>query len=517
MLFRKDDASASLKSVKEKNMELKMVEMKGQLEGLKNYIDEKEKNYKKLESHIREFCQNLLEKEFALSQIGGGSGNILNMGVFELLDFTNIKLENMISESDNKLTLTVSTLIEKKKAIEDLERQIHLMGKDRGDDSKIRSEIEVLEKKLEDTKNYVVEEEENPLKNNTAVKNSIKSSVLEKKEENKPNQNPKEDKIKNTNEPQSGGKKIKSDVLKSLISSFEKVVEKPIKETPTEDELPSRVIEVKDEDLREKFLNKRRNIPHKNNKKVINHLVDLNKIMNSMPDIHWQIIEAIGVKGLSERDDIVKYLLKKLDIKENSLSVKTGNALGEMRVSDIVRLSKINTGCRTFYAYSLTDTGKRVFIESGRFEGEPVLCEVQLLEKDHSSAYHGYGIKDSAQILRDLGYTDVTITRKENTRELDNGDTFVPDIVGNSPLTGEEEYFEYELGHHKQSDFDRKCTKMRLATKTLYFIVPDVVKRDRVKNQIDDWRFNMGKRAEDVDIKITTTRNLKKGKWDTDF
>lgn len=486
MLFRKNETQDSLERIDKRNQELQVIEMKAQLEGLKHYISEKEGSFKGLEREISDFCRKFLDQEFAISQIGGSENNILTMDTVELINFTGRKLEELMKESDKKIKLTVNELIKKNNEVEQLQRQIFfLQGKD--------ADKEMKERVL------------NGVEKETVLESVPEVVATPQKEEPKPM----------AGEPQIN-KEVRSEILNSIKNSFESIIKKPIEETPSKEELPSKIIEIKDSDIKDSV---DLNITSKlQKKKVIGHLVDLSKIMESMPQIHWQILEAIGVKGLSEKSDIVDYLKEKnLSIKESSLELKVGSALGEMRVSDAVLLHKINTGVRTFYAYSLTDTGKRIFKESGKFSEEPVLSEVEILQKDHTSAYHGYGIKDSAEILKELGYKDVTISKNENKVELPNGDIYIPDIKGRSPLTGEFEYFEYELGHHKQTDFDRKCAKMRLASNVLYFIVPDVTKRSRVKNQLDDWRFSAGERAKDVEIKLTTTRNLKKNMWDTDF
>lgn len=487
MFFKKEEAENAFQSIEKRNRDLQLLELKAQLDGLKQYINEKEGKHKTLEKQVESFCREFLDQEFAISQIGGAENNILNMNVSELINFTGKKLGDLIKESDKKITFTVNELIKKNQEVEHLQRQIFLLKKDGVDLGSFQTEDTVtksLEKEIPE-------------------KNEIKTKDI-------------------SMPPQADinmGKVINNEILASVRNSFETIIKKSIEDTPQKEEVPVKVIEIDDKDLASKVnLKTSLNIGQKKEDKVIGHLVDLNKIMNTMPEIHWQILEAIGEKGLSEKDDIINYLIEKNStLKANSLSVKVGAALGEMRVSDAIKLHKINTGSRTFYAYSLTDTGRRMFIESGKFKEAPVLSEVEILERDHNSAYHGYGIKDSSEIIKELGYTEVTTGRKENTVQLPNGDDYIPDIKARSPFTGEFEYFEYELGHHKQSDFDRKCTKMRLASKTLHFIVPDITKRTRVKNQIDDWRFKAGDRAKDVEIKITTTRNLKKGMWDTDF
>lgn len=493
-----------------KQLELQITDLRAQLEGIKKYVSESEGKNKGLEQSVIGFCRSLLEREFALSQIGGSEENILNMNVPQLLDFTARKIMSQKTEQNQKMLSAITELDEKSNIIDDLKNQITQFLANKDLSKKEILEI-VLDRKISQTEDkYSMDKgpvdstrESEKIIDETKPVESIKSITI-----NNPMLN-----AENNIRPIKKEKELVTDV---------------IKESPKKEEESIRIIEVKDEDLVDKK-NLKPVIKIDNNTvkdkpktivksdEVIAHVMDLSQIMNNMAEIHWKIVEAIGVKGLSEKTDMTHYLSGiYTDIEISSLEQKIENALNEMKISNVVVREKVNTGWRIFYVYSLSDTGKRVFKESNKFERELAMCERDELVKQHSTPNHGYGIKDCANMLLDLGYTDVTYDSKTNRVELPNGDIYVPDIIAKDPLTGQKEYFEYELVHHKQSDFDIKCNKMRKVTSHLHFIVPDVKKRARINTQIDEWRFKMGEKVKDVKVSTTTTRNLKKNMWDTD-
>lgn len=480
-----------------KQLELQIIELKAQLEGMKKIAQDTEGKNKGLEKLVANFCRSLLEREFALSQIGSSDENILNMDVNQLLDFTARKIIIQRDEQRDKMLSIINEIDEKNDIIEDLRKQITQFLANKDLSKKEILEI-VLDKKISQTDEKYdkknVSEKIEPIR----VENNKPSVLINPMFGN------------NLNRP----KAQEDSTLNKILANNRK------KETPI------KVIEVKDEDIiEEKNLKDNSKVSNnssmedkkKSSENVITHMIDLTQIIKNMPEIHWKIFEAIGVKGLSEKSDIVNCLADYYtNIEKTSLETKVDSALSEMKIANVVIREKVNPGWRTFYVFSLSDLGKRIFIESKKFDGEPVLCERDIMVKQHSNVNHGYGIKDCAAILEELGYMDVSYDNKANRVELPNGDLYIPDIIARNPITGEKEYFEYELVHHKQSDFDIKCNKMKMVTDTLHFIVPDIIKRRKIQLQIDDWRQKMGDKIKDITVKATTTRNLKKNKWDED-
>ena len=482
-----------------KQLELQVIQLKAQIEGIKEYVIDNDKKNGSIKKAVNTFCRTLFQREFALAQIGGENEEFLKMDIPELLDFTAQKIIEQKKEQKEKMISIIDEKEEKNKIIEDLKNQITQFLSSKDLSKKEILEI-VLDKKISKTEEKYSNK---PLEEKREITKEEPKSIIEVKQ----------------------GKNIAEN-----ISSY-----------PKKEDVPITVIEIKDEDLIDKSENKKEtevtrkrsdnqltsNGIKDENKKEINipkikegsiaHIIDLKPIIDGMADIHWRILEAIGVRGFSEKSDIVNFLTEYYkDIEISSLEQKTESALNEIKMSGVILREKVNTGWRTFYVYSLSDTGKRIFNESKKFKEKPVLCERDILIKQHSTIYHGYGIKDSANILLELGYKNVIYKGNENKIELPNGDLYIPDITANDPITGEKKYFEYELVHHKQSDFEIKCNKMRKVTNELFFIVPDINKRRRLLLQIDDWRFKMGDKIKNVKISVTTTRNLKKDMWETD-
>lgn len=473
----------------DKQLELRNMELKAQLEGLKNYANESEKNNTQLKLYVTNFCRSLLEREFALSQIGGNDENILQMDIPQLLSFTAKKIIDRRNEQNNQMLDIITEAKTKENIIEDLKNQITIFLSNKNLSSKEILEI-VMDKKISKTEEkYSMEEAPSTQEKIKDDKNTLTTII----------DNPMVNRIK---EP-----KKESNII-------------PISVSTEKQQSPVKIIEIKDEDLIEKKNLKRQDKVNDNSSedKIIAHVIDLSQIMKNMAEINWDLLWAIGGEGLSDKNDILALLSendKYKDIEKDSLDQKIDEALKQMKVSNLVMRDKVNTGWRTFYVYSLSDTGKRVFKESEKFKDkEIVACERDLLAKQHCNPNHGYGIKDCSNILTELGYTEVSYDSKTNKTELPNGDIYIPDIIAKDPLLGEKQYFEYELVHHKQSDFDIKCNKMMKLTKHLYFIVPDVKKREKILLQIDDWRFKMGEKIKNVQVSVTTTRNLKKNKWE---
>lgn len=483
MLFyqnNKDDSSA----FEDKKIELELLEIKAQMEGLKKYALDNQLENNALKKSVTEFCKTLLQKEFALSQIGGENKRLSDMDIPELLSFTAQKIMDQNKEKNQQIKDVIGSLEDKNQIIEDLKNQItqFLINKDLN-----KKEILdiVFEKKNREIEDNLKKEENNLVSKGTDYNKEVLNQINQIKEKQENNNNIQEEK----------------------------------------EELPVKVIEIKDEDIIDKKnLKNTIKINNKSSKEepkketVISHLVDLKKIMDNLVEIHWDVIESIAIKGFSEKKDITLSLSDKYsDLGKNSLEQKVEAALNQMKMSGILIKEKVNT-FRVFFVYSLSELGKRIIAESGKFkEQELVECERDSLVRQHSTINHGYGIKDCATILSELGYTDITYTNEENSIDLPNGDRYVPDIIAKNPKTGEKEFFEYELVHHKQSDFDRKCTKMRKVTNNLKFIVPDIRRRDKIMTQVDTWRFERaqcGDKLKNINIYVTTIRNLQKNAWD---
>lgn len=490
MLFGRNENR--IEDIEKKQLEFEITQLRAQMEGLKQFAINSETKNKQTEKAITSFCRSLLQKEFALSQIGGSEENVLNMNIPDLLNFTAKKILEQKSTQDDMILKTMNISEEKEKIIDGLQKQLTQILQNEGISKEEITKIVSNNKDKDEQKVEKIETEENKSDKKTSNQEDIIDNPL------------------------------------IDIKAENKLITDNIEKSPKKEDTPSvKVIEIKDEDLvsdnkknlknnMRKRNNRSDNINNKQeNKEVKAHIIDLNKTIDNLAEIHWDILNSIGKEGLSEKADISKFLSQKYtEIEKNSLDQKIESALNEMVRLLIINREKVSTGRRTFFVYSLSDTGKRICKESDKFDGEPILCEKELLVKEHSSIMHGYGIKDCASVLEELGFKDICYDSRQNKIELSNGDIYIPDIVARNPKTGEKEYFEYELVHHKQTDFNRKCNKMYSLTNSLHFIVPDVKLREKIMTQVDTWRYDMGNKLnENVVVYVTTTRNLQKDKW----
>ena len=170
--------------------------------------------------------------------------------------------------------------------------------------------------------------------------------------------------------------------------------------------------------------------------RVMVHVVDLNDYMNKMTDVMWDIMLAIGKEGLSEAKDIRKMVVNK-GVSESAFNV----ALSQLRKMNIVDQERINTGWRWFHAYELSEIGRRIYLE--KYKNNPIECEKQILKKEHTTALHGYCIKDASIILKAIfGYDEASTDRKRNSIKLYTGETYIPDIIAKKKEGALVDYFE---------------------------------------------------------------------------
>lgn len=494
-LIKKEDSI----DIEDKTLEFENIDLKAQLNAYKKYVESVEEERNLLDDSIKNFCKTVLDTEYAKSQIYGG--DLVSLKGINLLNAISKKIIEKDLNYNNNMMLLINEGKEKDSTIESLQRQViqFLENKD------IENKDEIMDLVLKNTNN-----KENPPKQEDIIVNPIVEPTKTEDTYSAP---------KITGEDLSELKNITKEAQRGSI--IDKLINKEVGEEPVT------VIEIKDKDIQSNSVvpDNRKNTANKNLKsknkeddkdnKPIAHVIDLKDIMDKMPELHWRIIESIAIKKFSENGDIADSLREYYEDIKN-LPAKTKSGLVEMVNSNILIKEKVVTGWRTFFVYSLSETGKRIFKESDIFKGKTIeLCEKEVLIKQHSTVNHGYGIKDSANMLISQGYKDVSYFPEDNKIELPNGDIYIPDITGNNPITGEKEYFEFELVHHKQDDFNKKCNKMKTITDKLFFITTTENKREQLKSQINCWRYNMGDKVKDLEVFVTTTRALKNGKWDT--
>lgn len=470
-----------------KQLQLNIITLSDQLENFKRICRKYQEEYNRLVKRVNEFCRMILETEYVRNQLGGNNP-LSDMDIFTLLNYAeqcyrnnNIKERNLIIELTDKLK-------EKEQEIEGLKAQI--------------SRYMLREQQLKEELNAFDEQQ------SVASSTDSKSTSVEENIHN----------VSSTPSTLSSATKTVSSE-RSGIMKISIIEDDEDEETDNFDILDDEQHKnlKYDEEKRLKTCRTSCNIVPQpadstaKNKDVIAHVIDLKEYINKINDIMWEIIIAIGKKGLSESKDLKKEVVKR-GITESSFNT----ALSQLRKMNIVEQEKFNTGWRWFYAYELSDLGRQIYVE--RFGSEPVLCEKQILQKEHTTALHGYCIKDAAYILKSVfGYDEAVTDRKMNSMKLYNGEVYIPDIIAKKRQGAITDYFEVELGHHTQKDFNSKCDKMRMVTKNLYFITPDADTMNKILvRQISQWVLEKGgkDKLKGLTIYLTTMTKLSEGRWD---
>lgn len=475
-----------------KQLQLNILTLTDQLENFKRISFKYQEEYNKLVKKIQSFCLSLLSEEYAKNQLGGHNP-LEDMDIFSLIDYAeqyyrnnNIKQRNLLIDLTNQLKA-------KEQEIESLKAQIsrYMLKEQQMKEFGFEQGSEKQEQMPADSLQTAVQENQAP-----------KSSVFSQP----------------SSQPSSSGKSAPTEPPKGVrVAIFEDdeedVAEVPL---PVSNTKPAQQQQSTQKDLKpaESPIIITRAQSSQNESKsggIKAHVIDLNDYMSKMNDIMWEIVVAIGKDGLSESKD-----LKKVVVKDNITESAFNTALSQLRKMGVVNQERINTGWRWFHAYELSELGTRLYVE--KFKQEPVPCEKQILQREHTTALHGYCIKDAAYILQTvLGYDEAVTDRKMNSMKLYNGEVYIPDIIAKKKQGAIIDYFEVELGHHTQKDFNNKCDKMRMVTKDMYFIVPDADVMNKIlAKQIGQWVLEKGgkDKLKGTTIYLTTMTKLSEGKWD---
>lgn len=156
-------------------------------------------------------------------------------------------------------------------------------------------------------------------------------------------------------------------------------------------------------------------------------------------------------------------------------------------------------GRTNYVLYELTDMGRDLY--RYLFGKDAKESEMSAIIRNHTSAEHGYGIKDTAEMMRDstyikkMGADVIYMTRtKEFTVKVGENNSYIPDIVvryKGKNGTEYKEYFEYETGKCQGKDFTAKCNKMVTFTRWLNFIVKDKDTKELILKELTGWKAEL--------------------------
>ena len=231
------------------------------------------------------------------------------------------------------------------------------------------------------------------------------------------------------------------------------------------------------------------------------------------------ILGVIGKTGLSRNPDLRDYLTNHEE--GSQIYVKTkrfdyqsmSNDVAILRDKGILLDDKLslggNGGSSSMIIFELSDVGKQCF--KMVFKDNPVIAEKRRIVEHHSSLEHGYLIKDSAKVFREMGMTVHTDLSKV-TFKIDNKTRKVFDFLVEDK-EGKTMHIEVERGTHTKEDFFYALDKIYQITKEFYFITPNEnVKTKKTKQMFFSWVTERlgGIQKADVILNITTIDTLRK-------
>lgn len=213
--------------------------------------------------------------------------------------------------------------------------------------------------------------------------------------------------------------------------------------------------------------------------------IDVKYTMQQINVLQEQIIKNVGETGLSEFSEIVDLTVKNNSEGPGSQTL-VRNSLNDLIEKKIFNKETIGTPIKTKLSLvKLNELGSCIYRKlTGK---NPVTSEMTQMLHNHASLKHGYCIKQTAEILKEQGYFNVTYDSNKNTFQLSDNRRYVPDITGFLDEKTKT-FWEVELAHHKDIDFFEKIDKATKVTTTLYFITPDKEAKEKLRKQIHKYQ-----------------------------
>ena len=548
-MFRNENSPNRLES-ENKQLKLQLETTLDQARQFQNMMQQWKDKHDTLSKKVTTFCSCITSLEYARRQIGGNNNQISKMDIDELLSFAIDEYNKEKKEFQNIAIKFSEKLDEKDKIIEDLKAQISIYEIEKAQPPYIANQpngggIEPIDREitqppvdvvlpplptplLEDEDGGIslsIDEDDDFKKVSSPRVNAYPPNVEpvgiplppipipeQPKKENKKDKPISTFSVKKTK----GfvGPIIEDDELdmeltpdnNSSISSLQAPLDThTFSSTPDFDAPNPKNIVTEDQ---RKLLKQK--LAQANEQKM--HMVDINPLINDVrsSEIGMAVFRLIGEQGMSQVPLIKEYL-------ESSSIEKGGKSSINVQINNMIRskiLSRenINTGYRRFIVVDFTPIGLRIFEEI--FGKSPVESEKRRLTRENASVEHGYLIQDTMTILKkEFGYVKLTIDRHQNTIKLGDRKTYIPDIV--ATIDGKTwDYIEVERGTHTQKDFNDKLNKMRMVTKTFYFVSQNQEMLNVVIEKTTKWIEEIGKDSlQGLTIKFSTLSHLSKRSW----
>lgn len=239
---------------------------------------------------------------------------------------------------------------------------------------------------------------------------------------------------------------------------------------------------------------------------------DIDEIYNKIDVYQLKVLKIIGETGFSETNEIVD---KCVESQELGSTTFIRDIMKNMIDNLLLETENISTPIRRkLTLYSLTPIG--VAIYKKEYKKLPIKDEKTKIKEMHATLQHGYCIKDTAKILNDLGYTNISIDSSKNSIEVANNRRYVPDIIADFDVKTKT-YWEVELGHHHDNDFFEKLEKAAKVTSTVYVVVNDAQTKTKVAKQVANFKLKLKQEHRTIKLVVVLGTMMELSKKDVFF
>lgn len=253
--------------------------------------------------------------------------------------------------------------------------------------------------------------------------------------------------------------------------------------------------------------NSRENVKKKIHEVANRHVENVEICARGLKDLSKHIIKVMGETGISELTPlIVEARLRNNDIPSDSRikayicemrkNIREEKDTGNGGNAIIETYKCPAPGSGNLMLYKLSPLGRDIF--HYLFGKDAVEPEMERIRKAHDNYEHGYGIKKTAILIKNMEcvrewQADIIFLtrRKEYVVQISENEKYIPDIIITFLNKKGKEiryYIEYETGKCNDSDFIAKCNKMAVVSPYINFVVPKNDEKAKLLAQVEKWR-----------------------------
>ena len=247
--------------------------------------------------------------------------------------------------------------------------------------------------------------------------------------------------------------------------------------------------------------------------------VSFEDVKSKLREEELEFLKILGTKGYSLYPEIEEILKENLGFTSSKV-LSVYNNLRSLRVIDVLDGDNIvktflrTNGVRVLWLNK--EIGVPIYIEL--FKEKPVKPEKDKMIEENDNLAHGYSIKETCDVLKELGYLNISMDRKENTIKLDSNKLWIPDIIADDPVSKKKIYFEVEYANHTKDEFETKLTKANLRASTLRIITNSVINKSRLIRKVETWISKRESKSTSMLISVGSFKELREKKsWGSEF